>query len=248
MSWEESSLGFSERAARLFGSVFISRYLALANHLGKTNTEAGPRCLSGADLARSKASKAKGRGRARVLLYAIPLVALVGTAVVYGLTVAPASSPAAMDFSFQLLIEVTNKNVTNPQVRAIAPNNGIGIAGGYWASTLYNAYGVDQGHYPIYMDVPAIACASAVCTIHVKSKVVHQYLLGDFFSVWGQPIGQNDTIGFSRSGNFAWQMCLGSAGTAVSSDQWGGLVLQSQLPLITLDYYDTANGLGCAPS
>jgi hypothetical protein len=168
--------------------------------------------------------------------------------VVYGLTVAPASSPAAMDFTFQLLIETANKNVTNPLVRAIAPSNAIGIAGGSWKSTQYNAYGVDQGHYPIYMEAPAIACATAVCTIHVKSKVVHQYVLGDFFNVWGQTIGQNDTIHITRSGNFAWQMCLGSEGNALSSDLWGGLVLQSQLPLITLKYYDTANGLGCAPS
>jgi hypothetical protein len=199
-------------------------------------------------LARSQSPKGSRKGRARLAVYAIPLVALVGVAVVYGLTVLPASSPAAVDFTFQLLIEVTNKNVTNPQVRAIAPSNAIGIAGGTWDSTQYNAYGVDQGHYPVYMDVPGVACAQAVCTIHVKSKVVHQYFLGDFFNVWGQTIGQNNTIGIARSGNFAWQMCLGSAGSAVSTDQWGALRLQSQLPLITLDYYDTANGLGCAPS
>jgi hypothetical protein len=245
MSWEDSSILFS--ATFPWRVSPFDNLSSQAGSLGKTNTEAGPRCSSGASLARSQTSKAQ-RGRTRLLAYSIPLIALVGTAVVYGLTVAPASSPAAMDYTFQLLIEVTNKNVTNPMVRAIAPSNAIGIAGGSWASTQYNAYGVDQAHYPIYMDVPGIACAQAVCTIHVKSKVVHQYYLGDFFSVWGQTIGQNNTISITRSGNFAWQMCLGAAGNAVSSDLWGALPLRSQLLPITLDYYDTANGLGCAPS
>lgn len=180
------------------------------------------------------------------MAYAIPLIALAGAGFVFVLTVLPtASSPPAMDFTFKLLIQVANKNSTS--VRAIAPGHTIGEAGGFWASTQYNNDSVDSSHYPIYMDDPAIAC-TPVCLIHVKSKIVHSFTLGDFFNVWGQPLGENNTIGVPRNGSFAWEMCLGpTPSTASISNAWGSLGLQSNLD-ITLFFFDTVKGTGCAPS
>jgi hypothetical protein len=149
------------------------------------------------------------------------------------------SRPAAMDYTFQLLIQISNKNSTAQ--RAFAPGSPIGEAGGYWATTQYNSYGVDVTHYPIYMDAPGTVC-TPVCTIHVKSTVVYNYTLGDLFNVWGQPLGENNTIGEPRQGSFVWQMCLGASQPSTESFAWGALPLSSGLA-VTLNYYDTAAGL-----
>ena len=171
-------------------------------------------------------------------------MALLAVAVVFAMVVLPApSAPAAMDYTFHLLIQTSNKN--SSQVRAIAPGNSIGEAGGYWATTRFNSYGLDPTHYPVYMDSPAIACTPG-CIIHVKSRVIHAYTLGDFFDVWGQPLGQNNTIGVPSKDTFQWELCVGAVGNNVSSSEWGGLVLQDQMR-ITLFFYDTT-ALGCAPS
>jgi hypothetical protein len=199
-------------------------------------------------LARSQRDKASGRKRVRYLAYAIPLIALAGVAFVYALTVLPSPTyPAAMDYTFKLLIEVANKNSTAPLVRAIAPGHAIGESGGYWASTQYNNDSVDSTHYPVYMDDPSIAC-TPTCLIHVKSRFVHQFTLGDFFNVWGYPLGENNTISVPRNGSFAWEMCIGPDPSSASiSTLWGAQPLQPNID-IKLYFFDTVNGTGCAAS
>jgi len=195
-------------------------------------------------LARSKNARAGGRG-VKYLKYAIPLIALVVIGGSYALTLQPTPTyPAAMNFTFNLLVDVSNKNST--QVSAIAPGHPIGEAGGYWATTKYNNDSVDASHYPIYMDSPGIVC-TPVCVMHVKSRVVHPFTLGDLFGVWGQTLGENNTIGVPRNGSFAWQFCVGPPRSAVISNEWGSFVLQANVDL-TLYFYDTTTGLGCAPS
>ncbi len=197
-------------------------------------------------LGRSKKEKVSGRNRVRYLAIAIPMIALAGVLFVYAFTVLPVtSSPAAMDYTFRLLIDVTNKQ--SNQVRAIAPAASIGEAGGSWMSTLYNNDSVDSSHYPVYMDSPSYAC-TPVCLIHVKSKIVHAYTLGDFFNVWGQPLSENNTIGIPASSGFVWSMCLGPDPSSASfSHLWGAQPLQSNID-ITLYFYNPSGGLGCAPS
>lgn len=195
-------------------------------------------------MARSQNSKDVKR-RTRYLAYAIPLIALAIVGGSYVLFLEPQPTvPAAMDFTFNILLQVSNKN--SSQVRAIAPGHPIGEAGGYWATSQYNNDSVDSSHYPVYMDIPSTAC-TPVCVIHVKSRVVHAFTLGDFFAVWGQPLGENNTIGVTRSNSFAWQMCIGPPNSATLSNQWGNYIVQSGDDL-TLFYYDTSTGLGCAPA
>jgi hypothetical protein len=193
-------------------------------------------------LARSRDPKVSRRSR--YAYYAIPLIALLGVGVTYALFVLPSpASPAAMDFTFNLLVQFSNNN--GSAVRALAPAHVIGEPGGYWATSQYNHYGIDTSHYPLYMDDPATAC-KPYCVIHVKSTVVHQYTLGDFFNVWGYPVSRNQTLTQKSYGNFAWELCIGQGGTASSNSEWGALVLSPQMD-ITLFFYDTT-GLGCAPS
>jgi hypothetical protein len=179
------------------------------------------------------------------LLYAIPLIALVAIAAVYVVFTLPTPpAPAAMNFTFQLLLE--KENVTAAGVQGIIPDHAIGETGGYWASNQFDSYEVDSSHYPIYMDTPPTACPNVVCTIHVKSRVVYNYTLGDFFQVWGIPLGENDTWNLQNSGRFAWMLCIGpDPSTATISTAWGLLVLQSGMQL-TIEYVDYTSPYTCA--
>lgn len=202
----------------------------------------------GQGLARSRNGGRKGVSH---LVYLIPILALAAIVGVYAFQALPVSSaPPAMDFTDQLVIQVESNNGSQ-LIPNIPPSRAVGEPGGLWATTQYNSWGVDAEHYPLYMDPPFIngqnaACqTSGACLFHVKSKVVHQYTLGDFFNVWGQAIGQNDTIGIPRNGNFAWEMCVGQTGNATPTTLYGNLVLQPGMD-ITLIFYDTVNGVGCA--
>jgi hypothetical protein len=171
---------------------------------------------------------------------------LIGVASAYALYALPVpTAPAAIDYTFNLLVQISNNNSSNPQIRAVAPSRSIGEAGGYWATTQYNSYGVDSGHYPIYVDDPSTAC-KPYCVIHVKSTVARNYVLGDLFNVWGYPIGRNDTLGQKSYGSVYWQMCVGVGASAVDNQQFGAFVLRPNLD-ITLFFHDQ-NVLGCSPS
>jgi hypothetical protein len=197
-------------------------------------------------LARSRSTKPAAKRRFRYLAYGIPLLALAIAAGVLVVDLLPVpAAPAVMDYTFKLLVETTNQNGTLAQARA--PKLPVGEPGGYWATSQYNAYGVDSRHYPLYLDDPSVtANCPGYCVIHVKSRVAHNYTLGDYFAVWGQPLGMQNTVGIAAYQNFAWQMCIGLGSAASNSDEWGAYVLQPDVE-ITLMYHDQA-GLGCSPS
>jgi hypothetical protein len=60
--------------------------------------------------------------------------------------------------------------------------------------------------------------------IHVESVVERDYTLGDFFRVWGQPLGPSQT----------WDMTAGAGHelhlfvNGVESQEWGSLILRNQ--------------------
>jgi hypothetical protein len=195
-------------------------------------------------MARSRGMKRTGQSR---LVYGIPLIALAVIGAAYAASVWPASSSSvAMDFTAKLLIAESSNSSSNQAQRYWAPTIPVGEPGGIWATHQYDSYGVG-GYYPLYMDNPFVNCpAQAACLFHVKSSVVHQYTLGDFLALAGYPVvSQNNTLGLKRSGNFAGQLCVGPTGHATPNFQWGAMVLQSNMD-ITLLYYDTVNGFGCA--
>jgi hypothetical protein len=193
-------------------------------------------------MARSQKEKRKGRSR---LVYATPLIAVVLIGAVYAASVLSAPAPAAaMDFTAKLLIAEANKNSTAQ--RYWAPARPVGTPGGIWETHQYDSYGLNS-HYPLYIDDPSLACpVQAACEFHVKSNVVHQYTLGDFLALVGYPVvSQNDTLGLGRNGNFAWQLCIGPTGQAAPGFLWGATIIRPNMD-ITLIYYDTVNGFGCA--
>lgn len=195
-------------------------------------------------MARSRSANRKGSNR---WIIAIPLIALAVIAAVFFVYLLPApSTPAAVNYTDKLLISVNFANGTKDAY--VAPTRPIGEAGGFWATHQYDSYGIDN-HYPLYMDNPSYACPPQhACTFNVKSSVAHNYTLGDFMAVWGYPlVSMNNTFSIQRNGNYAWQLCIGPTGSAAANLQWGAMPLSPNLD-ITLTYYDTVNGFGCAPS
>lgn len=158
-----------------------------------------------------------------------------------------------MNFTDQILVEVNSPNGSiNGYITPVTTINGqryptsLGEPGGLWYTHQYDRYGI-ANYYPLYMDNSLTACPSQhACTFHVKSTATLNYTLGDFMAVWGYPtVSQNDTLGVKRSGNYEWELCLGTQGAAVPNLAWGAMVLSPNLA-ITLIYYDTVNGFGCA--
>jgi len=120
-----------------------------------------------------------------------------------------------MDFSVALSIQVAN-SVGNQTRFIVTP--AIGIPGGFWANTTFNAYGTN-GRYPLCSDAPVPNTNyPGYNTIRVRSTAALNYTLRDFFNVWGQPLGRNptdltlSTYVLSRAG-YTWQMCIGNPTT-----------------------------------
>lgn len=182
----------------------------------------------------------------RRIAYLLLIVALLGMMVIYYVASAPPTPPGTshdspLDFQDYLAIQVQQSD----GLHALNPSHPIGESGGTWMTHQYDSYGIDSQHYPLYMDTPSQVCQSS-CTFHVKTKVAHPYTLGDFFAVWGYPIGPSNTLGYASSNSMAWQMCTGvNGGSQTINNQWGQLALQPNL-LIHLVYYNTTSGTGCA--
>jgi len=57
--------------------------------------------------------------------------------------------------------------------------------------------------------------------IRVVSTIYHNYTLGDFFSVWGMTLGQNDTINIQSAHGNQWSMCVGPSQNSQRPGLWG---------------------------
>jgi hypothetical protein len=124
-------------------------------------------------------------------------------------------------------------------VRYLLPDQSIGVPGGFMATTKYLSDGVN-GNYPMYSS--PYNCGNStgqtICRIDILSKVDRQYTLGDFFGVWGVPLGPDQTLSprFSTNSTYLWTMCTSTrANVWVPSEDWGSHVLRKG-EIILLDY------------
>jgi hypothetical protein len=192
-------------------------------------------------LSRSRAA-ARDRGnreRNRIFLYSIPIIALV---IVMGTylaafnppstcpTTAPSSAPVLQDFTFKIIIEISYVNSTGgQQSRFIIPPVNIGQCGGTWHSHQYDVQGI-SGRYPVYTLAQDLTGQyPGYSIVHVTSASNTNYTLGDFFAVWGQPLGPSNTLGFTTPPpagqtqfpkSWYWAMCTGPPPGAPST-LWG---------------------------
>ena len=188
-----------------------------------------------------------------MLTVAIPIIAVViFSVVIFGPLV---SSQPGQDFTVGVRILIWQWNDTAHSgtfVRAIVPP-GIGIPGGVWATHQWDADGLNN-HYPLYLDTPVSGNYSGTSSVHVRSRSTHAYTLLDFFNVWGQPVGANNTLGYtvpppsSDSNYFGstwfWDMCVKPPGGVLGPPpkDWGSLSLQQGGQMILLYY----GPIGCA--
>ncbi len=196
-----------------------------------------PFLLLGDGLARSKAHQPRKAGR---FYYAIPIIAvlIIATAFVVAY-VLPPPSDVAVSYDVALEIQVAY-NRTSSQL--VAPPV-VGVRGGYWYSHLYDLYGAD-GRYPLYTDATPDGALFSV--IHVRSRVVQNYTLGDFFDVWGQPLGPSQTLDRYPADNVStfWQMCVGFVGSQPTGlGNWRSELLAPNKFIVLVYYF--AGGSGC---
>lgn len=177
------------------------------------------------------------------LIVAVPVLAIVIIGVLFYASYT-SQGTAAVSFRTMLLIDVQQKGL-KASVR-IYPNGTIGWPGGIMNTTTYLSDGLD-GRYPLYtLDRTGV--------VYVHSKVLRAYTLGDFFQVWGEALGPNNTLGLryyvgpdtcgtGGCSPFYWTMCIHNpvTGRDIPNEDWGSHVLKDQ-EIIRLSY----SQIGCA--
>lgn len=155
----------------------------------------------------------------RRLAVAIPLVAVAIVGVLLYASYAPYQ--VALHLQTRLAIEIVNTQLKS-QFVILRPD--IGAPGGIISTTRYLSDGVN-GFYPLHT-------TDTTGWVYVDSRVARQYVLGDFFEVWGEPLGVNNTLGYKANytngnPNFSWTMCIHPpAGSEIPSFDWGSHVLK----------------------
>ena len=196
---------------------------------------------------RLRGSKKQGR----LLLYAVPIIAVVMTAGVLGLSYLrppqimcsdKATGSLKMDFGVALSIQIVNNE--GNQTRLIVPPE-VGVPSGYWANHTLAGYGTN-GISPICSDTPAPGAQyQGYSSIRVRSTQIMNYTLRDFFNIWGQPLGRNATDATLTNGivnarpNYTWEMCIGNP-TNTSNLTLGNWNVEVLTPnkFITLVYFN----------
>lgn len=180
-------------------------------------------------MARSKAPPSGRRLQPIIAVAVLIAVIAVGAYFVFGYSATPGK--AVLDYTVQISIQVENNN--SSQIRFIVPPI-IGKAGGAWASHALDLYGVD-GNYPVYTDTPP-ANYPGYSLIHVRSNTVHNFTLGDFFGVWGYPLGPNQTLSLPSHppDGAIWFMCVGPSSNSLRPGYWGSETLTSDNPIILI--------------
>ena len=170
--------------------------------------------------------KTKSYWRRRLVLFAIPVVALliVGVAVYANYE----AGRVAYQAQFDIVIQKRSFDANNQDVvTTINPAAHIGEPGGYMYTQQYIADGVG-GNYPIHtVDTSGF--------VYIDSKVVRSYTLGDFFAVWGEPLGMNNTLGFKANYSstlkapYVWSMCIRQPdGSDAPDPYWGAHVIRDK--------------------
>jgi hypothetical protein len=199
-------------------------------------------------LAGSKDERADKRPR---ILYVVPIISVLILVTVYYVAFAtPPSSPLVQNFSFQFSIDLYSQYSNGtPYVQFSFPDRAVGIFGGYWVNHAFDGDGV-KGVYPIYSPNPAAVYPNGVypgyTTAYVRSVTNRTYYLSDYFAVWGEPLGKNNTVGYTSPpqssaypSSWTWWMCVGPTQSSLRSGLWGREPLVPGLRII-LAYEDTS--------
>jgi hypothetical protein len=106
--------------------------------------------------------------------------------------------------------------IYNGQSQVNLPAN-IGIDHSLWADHTLDAFSETAGMAPLHTH-------DSSGVIHVESKVTRSYTLGEFFAIWGQPLGPDQTLNLVPDSSHYLVMVVD--GQAYSSTDWDGLVFK----------------------
>jgi hypothetical protein len=172
-----------------------------------------------------------------VVRIVIPLIAVifVGGAIYANY----ATDQPVQNFHTLLLVQVVDAKTG--QTSVVHPRHNVGVPGGIMNTTEFISEGI-KGNYPVHTE----DTSSGI--IYIESRVSRAYTLGDFFQVWGETLGVNNTLGqpanyTGRGAPFVWDMCILEPGqsSATATTDWGTHVLKDR-ETIDLLYSQT----GCA--
>jgi hypothetical protein len=189
-------------------------------------------------------ARSRKRSRWRRIPIVVPVLAVATVVILYALFSPPSQGHVVLDFSEKISIQVSEhlSNGTNVIRYFTPPRNGIGVPGGIWRADTYTSYGASR-NYPIFMLPATSTTYIGYSLIYVKSTVNRTYTLGDLFSVWGERLGRNNTLGFTTpppSGQttfpstWYWDMCVGPSQGSMHEGLWGNETLAPSKNIILL--------------
>ena len=189
-------------------------------------------------------SKKKARWRWRKIPLVIPVIVVVSVVILYALFFPPSQGHLVLDFSVKISIQVVQhlQNGTNVIRYLTPPPNGIGVPGGIWRASTYNSYGA-AGNYPVYILPATSNTYIGYSQIYVKSTVNRNYTLGDLFSVWGERLGLNNTLGYTSPPpagqttfpyGWFWDICVAGGQGRFYAGLWGNETLAPNKNIILL--------------
>jgi hypothetical protein len=203
-------------------------------------------------MAGSRTAKPRRRWRP---IYLAPILVIVTALLAYAVFLSPSSQASpVLNYSLKISIAYSDNTTGTPKIRYIPPTRAIGVPGGIWANHTLDSYGVGQD-YPVFSLQPPSTNYPGYFQIYVRSTVNRVYTLGDFFAVWGEPVGMNNTMGlttppsksemttFGVGPNWFWDMCVGASQSSFREGLWGAEPLTSNMNIVLL-YSD----LGCISS
>jgi len=183
----------------------------------------------------------RGAGRKKLVLYSVPFIALALLVAIY--FAVSANPQAQQDFTIPIAIQIYQLNQGSAYVSNVLPIN-VGIRGGIWKTNQYDNEGIN-GHYPVFAQ-QAPGGNTTYSIIHVRSTVSRTYTLQDFFNVWGQPLGETNTLNFTIpppandprfNPYYGWFMCIRIEGGRIQQGHWGNQTLVPGLGIV-LKYSD----------
>lgn len=182
----------------------------------------------------------KKRSRRRLVLYSVPFLAL---ALLFGIYYIATVSPSpAEDFTIPIAIQLVQLYYGSAYLSNVLPKY-VGASGGLWYTHQYDSYGLN-GHYPVFaQEAPSGSLNYSI--IHVRSRVIWNYTLQDFFNVWGEPIGIKNTLGYTTppaasqnsttvryGSDWYWDMCVRYNGGGWVGGLWGNQTLVPGLQIV----------------
>ena len=225
--------------------------LGLGRRLGKTNTNEAT-ILVRKSLAGSRTASRKRRWKP---IYIAPILILIVALLSYVVLVPPPSrASAVLNYTVNISIAYSDNSTGTPRIRYIPPRIAIGVPGGIWLNHTFDSYGVGS-NYPVFSLQPPSTNYPGYIQIYVRSTVDRVYTLGDFFAIWGEPIGMKNTLGlttppssavmstFSVGSTWFWDMCVGPNPNSLHEGSWGAETLAPGKNIVLLYSY-----LGCVSS